>query len=179
MASKKIESKSSVASDAYTRPITYSRSKGIIQEPDQGSIIAQSILKQLIEFLKAGIVIKENSLYETLILPLKIGDKGKNVVQENQPQRQSASIASLSVQQLHDMITNSIKAQHEGPLQTSFMYSKPYTKRIDNLRMPLGYKSKKFQQFDEKGNLKKYITHFVKTCTNAGSRGDQLIKYFV
>ena len=31
---------------------------------------------------------------------VKFGDKGKNVVQENQPQQQSASVASLSVQQL-------------------------------------------------------------------------------
>ncbi|KAA0063852.1 ty3-gypsy retrotransposon protein [Cucumis melo var. makuwa] len=65
-------------------------------------------------------------------------DKGKNVVQENQPQQQPVSVASLSVQQLQDMIVNFIKAQYGGPPQTSFMYSKPYTKRIDNLRMPLG-----------------------------------------
>ncbi|TYK20601.1 ty3-gypsy retrotransposon protein [Cucumis melo var. makuwa] len=49
------------------------------------------------------------------------------------------------------MIANSIRAQYGGQPQTSFMYSKPYTKRIDNLRMPLGYQSSKFQQFDGKG----------------------------
>ncbi|KAA0052091.1 retrotransposon gag protein [Cucumis melo var. makuwa] len=38
------------------------------------------------------------------------------------------------------MIANSIRAQYGGSPQTSFMYSKPYTKRIDNLRMPLGIK---------------------------------------
>ncbi|KAA0051630.1 ty3-gypsy retrotransposon protein [Cucumis melo var. makuwa] len=69
---------------------------------------------------------------------VKATDKGKNVVQENQPQQQSVSVASLSVQQLDDMIANSIRAQYGGPPQTTFMYSKPYTKRIDNLRMPLG-----------------------------------------
>ncbi|TYK08807.1 ty3-gypsy retrotransposon protein [Cucumis melo var. makuwa] len=31
---------------------------------------------------------------------VKASDKGKNVVQENQPQQQSASVASLSIQQL-------------------------------------------------------------------------------
>ncbi|KAA0049812.1 ty3-gypsy retrotransposon protein [Cucumis melo var. makuwa] len=67
---------------------------------------------------------------------VKATNKGKNVVQENQPQQQSVSVASLLVQQLQDMIRNFIKAQYEGPPQTSFMYSKPYTKRIDNLRMP-------------------------------------------
>ncbi|TYK15314.1 ty3-gypsy retrotransposon protein [Cucumis melo var. makuwa] len=46
MASKKAASKSSVASDAYIGPITRSRSKGITQEQDQGSNVAQSILNK-------------------------------------------------------------------------------------------------------------------------------------
>ncbi|KAA0031663.1 retrovirus-related pol polyprotein from transposon tnt 1-94 [Cucumis melo var. makuwa] len=62
--SKKVASNSSVASDAYTGPITRSRSKGITQEQDQGSNVAQSILKQLMESPKAGIVLKENHLYD-------------------------------------------------------------------------------------------------------------------
>ncbi|KAA0057704.1 ty3-gypsy retrotransposon protein [Cucumis melo var. makuwa] len=41
---------------------------------------------------------------------VKATDKGKNVVQENQPQQQSVSIASLLVQQLQDMIANFIRA---------------------------------------------------------------------
>ncbi|KAA0061178.1 ty3-gypsy retrotransposon protein [Cucumis melo var. makuwa] len=73
---------------------------------------------------------------------VKPTDKGKNVVQENQPQQQSVSVAFLSVQQLQDMIENSIRAQYGEPLQTSFMYSKPYNKKIDNLRMPLGFQPK-------------------------------------
>ncbi|KAA0061113.1 ty3-gypsy retrotransposon protein [Cucumis melo var. makuwa] len=246
MASKKAASNSSVASNAYTGPITRSRSKGITQEQDQGSNVAQSILKQLMESLKAGIVIKENPLYDNSdsssskskkethpdvmsvmmadITPeaamaemerkinflmkaveerdheiialreqmrtretaessqtpiVKATDKGKNVVQENQPQQQSVSVASLSVQQLQDMIANSIRAQYGGPPQTTFMYSKSYTKRIDNLRMPLGYQPPKFQQFNGKGNPKQHIAHFNETCENAGSRGDQLVRQFV
>ncbi|TYK29266.1 retrotransposon gag protein [Cucumis melo var. makuwa] len=202
MASKKATSKSSVASDAYIGPITRNHSKGITQEQDQGFVIAQSILKQLMESSKAGIVIKENLLFDNydsassklkieayldviyvmmvdvtieavvakmerkINLQMKVveerdhkittlreqmrtyetvessqtpvvkaSDKGKNAVQENQPQQQSAYIASLSLQQLQDMIANSIRAQYEGPPQTSFMYSKSYTKRIDNLKM--------------------------------------------
>ncbi|KAA0041771.1 retrotransposon gag protein [Cucumis melo var. makuwa] len=77
------------------------------------------------------------------------------------------------------MIANSIRAQYRGPPQTSFMYSKPYTKRINNLRMPLGYQPSKFQKFDGKGNPKQHIAHFVETCENAGSRGDQLVRQFV
>ncbi|TYJ98562.1 ty3-gypsy retrotransposon protein [Cucumis melo var. makuwa] len=110
---------------------------------------------------------------------VKATDKGKNVVQDNQPQQQSVSVASLLVWQLQDTIANSIRAQYGGPSQTSFMYSKPYTKRIHNLRMPLGYQPQKFQQFDGKGNPKQHIAHFVETCKNAGSRGDQLVRQFV
>ena len=77
-------------------------------------------------------------------LVVKATDKGKNVVQENQPQQQSVYVASLSVQQLQDMIANSIRAQYGGPQQTSFMYSKPYTKRIDNFKMSLEYQPPKF-----------------------------------
>ncbi|KAA0067537.1 ty3-gypsy retrotransposon protein [Cucumis melo var. makuwa] len=71
-------------------------------------------------------------------------DKEKNVVQESQPQQQLASVASLSIQQLQDMIVNSIRAQYGGLLQTYFIYFKPYIKRINNLRMSVGSQSPKF-----------------------------------
>ena len=59
------------------------------------------------------------------------------------------------------------------------MYSKPYTKRIDNLRMPMGYQPSKFQSFDGKGNPKQHVAHFIETCNNAGTDGDLLVKQFV
>ena len=59
------------------------------------------------------------------------------------------------------------------------MYSKPYTKRINSLRMPMGYQPPKFQSFDEKENPKQHVTHFVETCNNAGTNGDLLVKQFV
>ena len=65
MTPKKIASKSSFTSDTYTRPITDNLSKGIIHEPDQYSVIAQSILRKLMEFLKVEIVIKENVLHDS------------------------------------------------------------------------------------------------------------------
>ncbi|TYK02185.1 ty3-gypsy retrotransposon protein [Cucumis melo var. makuwa] len=74
---------------------------------------------------------------------VKNTNKRKAVRQESQPQN-STSIASLSVQQLQEMIANSIKTQYGGPAQTFSLYSKTYTKRIDNLRMPNGYQSPKF-----------------------------------
>ncbi|KAK3019156.1 hypothetical protein RJ639_003243 [Escallonia herrerae] len=48
------------------------------------------------------------------------------------------SAASLSVQQLLYMIASTIRAQYRGPSRETLMYSKPYTKRIDNMRMPVG-----------------------------------------
>ncbi|KAI3445236.1 hypothetical protein Pfo_001901 [Paulownia fortunei] len=58
-------------------------------------------------------------------------------------------------------------------------YDKPYTQRIDNLRMLVGYQLPKFQQFDGKDNLKQYVTHFIETCNNTGTHEDYQIKQFV
>ncbi|XP_012828827.1 PREDICTED: uncharacterized protein LOC105950052 [Erythranthe guttata] len=89
------------------------------------------------------------------------------------------SVATLSVQQLQEMIANTIKAQYGGPSQVSPIYSKPYIKRIDALRMPAGYQPPKLQQFDGKANPKQHIAHFIETCNNAGTNGDLLVKQFV
>ena len=77
------------------------------------------------------------------------------------------------------MITNTIRAQYGGYSTSSFIYSKSYIKRIDNMRMPNGYQPPKFLQFDRKGNPKQHIAHFVKTCENVGTQGSLLIKQFV
>ena len=70
-------------------------------------------------------------------------DEGREI--ENTPRReQSTSIASLSIQQLQDMITNTIQAQYGGFSTSSLTYSKLYTKCIDNMRMPNGYQPPKF-----------------------------------
>ena len=54
------------------------------------------------------------------------------------------------------------------------MYSKPYTKRIDNLCMP-----PKFQSFDVKRNPIQHVAQFVEACNNTGIDGDLLVKRFV
>ncbi|KAH7861464.1 hypothetical protein Vadar_026563 [Vaccinium darrowii] len=77
------------------------------------------------------------------------------------------------------MIASTIRAQYGGSPQNEFTYSKPYTKRIDCFRMPVGYQPPKFQQFAGKGNPKQHIAHFVETCNNAATEGDLLIKQFV
>ncbi|KAK4389554.1 hypothetical protein Sango_2292400 [Sesamum angolense] len=75
--------------------------------------------------------------------------------------------------------TRTIKSKIEGSSKSSLTYSKPYTPRIDNLKMPMGYQPPKFQQFDGKGNPKQHVAHFVETCNNAGTYGDHLVKQFV
>ena len=59
------------------------------------------------------------------------------------------------------------------------MYFKPYTKMIDNLCMLVGYQPLKFQSFNGKGNSKQHLIHYVKTCNNAGTEGDLIVKQFV
>ncbi|TQE09444.1 hypothetical protein C1H46_004937 [Malus baccata] len=91
----------------------------------------------------------------------------------------TALMGSLSVKQLQEMIASTVKAQYEGSLHASTLYSKPYSRKIDALRMPRGYQPPKFMQFDEKGNLKQHVAHFVETCNNAGTKRDYLAKQFV
>lgn len=74
---------------------------------------------------------------------------------------------------------NFILIQYEGPSQNSFMYSKLYTKRINNLWIPAKYQPTMFEQFNEKGNPKQHITCFVETCKNARIKGDLLVNQFV
>ncbi|KAL0324741.1 UNVERIFIED_CONTAM: hypothetical protein Scaly_2441200 [Sesamum calycinum] len=45
--------------------------------------------------------------------------------------------------------------------------------------MPMGYQPPKFQQFDGKGNSKQHVAYFIKTCNNARTYGDHLVKQFV
>ncbi|KAL0458511.1 UNVERIFIED_CONTAM: hypothetical protein Slati_0478300 [Sesamum latifolium] len=98
---------------------------------------------------------------------------------EQKSSHSATSVVALSVQQLQEMITNTIKAQYGGSAQNSPAYSKPYSKQIDALRMPTSYQLPKLQQFDGKGNPKQHIAHFIETCNNAGSDGHLLVKQFV
>ena len=74
------------------------------------------------------------------------------------------------------MITNTIRAQYGGSFTSSLTYSKPYTKRIDNMRIPNGYQPPKFLQFVGKGNPKQQIAHFVETYENARTQEDLLVR---
>ena len=60
--------------------------------------------------------------------------------------------------------------------QLSYIYAKPYSQRIDMIKIPNNYQPLKFQQFDGKGNLRQHIAHFMETCNNAGTYGDLMVK---
>ncbi|CAL5443781.1 unnamed protein product [Camellia sinensis] len=95
------------------------------------------------------------------------------------PSVQPISVALLSVQQLQDMITNTIRAQYSGVPQSTLMYSKPYTRQMDSLQMPIDCQPPKFVQFDRRGNPKQHIVYFVETCDSVGTEGNFLVKQFV
>ncbi|KAL0367323.1 UNVERIFIED_CONTAM: hypothetical protein Sradi_3622400 [Sesamum radiatum] len=77
------------------------------------------------------------------------------------------------------MITNTVKTHRDRTTQSLSAYSKLYTKRINALRMPMGYQPPKLRQFNGKGNPRQHIAHFIETCNNAGTGGDILVKQFV
>ncbi|KAL0453820.1 UNVERIFIED_CONTAM: hypothetical protein Slati_1360100 [Sesamum latifolium] len=92
---------------------------------------------------------------------------------------QVSSDGLIPVNQLKEFIEGTIRSKIEGSSKSSLTYSKPYTPRIDSLKMPIGYQLPKFQQFNGKGNPKQHVAHFVETCNNAGTHGDHLVKQFV
>ncbi|GAA0143300.1 hypothetical protein LIER_04018 [Lithospermum erythrorhizon] len=90
----------------------------------------------------------------------KISSKEANI--------QISSEGLIHIDQLKQFIEGTIKSKYEDP-KTSHVYVKPYTRRIDLMRMPNGYQLPKLQQFDGNGNLKQHVAHFVETCNNAGT----------
>ncbi|KAL0307197.1 UNVERIFIED_CONTAM: hypothetical protein Sradi_6137000 [Sesamum radiatum] len=66
---------------------------------------------------------------------------------------QISSDGSIFMDQLKEFIEGTIRSKIEGSSKSSHTYSKPYTPRIDGLKMPMGYQPPKFQQCDGKGNL--------------------------
>ena len=85
----------------------------------------------------------------------------------------------IPVDKLKDFIKEVIKDKSESTSKSSLTYVKSYSQRIDNLKIYVDYHPPKLQQFDNKGNLKQHVAHFVETCNNAGTYGDYLVKQFV
>ncbi|KAI3446917.1 hypothetical protein Pfo_003582 [Paulownia fortunei] len=92
---------------------------------------------------------------------------------------QVSSDGLIPADQLKEFIMGTIKDKFDGSSKSYLTYTKPYTQRIDNLRMPVGYQPLKFQHFDGKGNPKQHVAHFIETCNNARTYEDYLFKQFV
>ncbi|KAL0294144.1 UNVERIFIED_CONTAM: hypothetical protein Scaly_2573900 [Sesamum calycinum] len=67
---------------------------------------------------------------------------------------QVSSEGLIPVDQLKEFIMGTIQNKLDGSSKSSMTYTKPYTERINNLQMSVGYQPLKFQQFDDKGNQK-------------------------
>ncbi|WMV50456.1 hypothetical protein MTR67_043841 [Solanum verrucosum] len=85
----------------------------------------------------------------------------------------------IPIDQLMDFIIKAIEDKSESSSKFSPTYAKPYAQRIDNLKMHEGYQPPKLQQFDDKGNLKQHIAHFIETCNDAEKYSDYFIKKFI
>ncbi|TYK04956.1 ty3-gypsy retrotransposon protein [Cucumis melo var. makuwa] len=180
-------------SDAYTGPITRSHSKGITQEQNQGFDIAQSILKQLVESPKAGNVIKENPLYESDFA----SSKSKK---EAHPDVMSVIMADITTEatkaEMERKINLLVKVVEERDHKITAFRDQMWTcESTESSKTPLvkaDDKGKAVLQENQmqhsisiaslsvqqlKGNPKQHIAHFVETCENAGSRGDQLVSW--
>ncbi|KAL0303077.1 UNVERIFIED_CONTAM: hypothetical protein Sradi_6175800 [Sesamum radiatum] len=76
-------------------------------------------------------------------------------------------------------VNEAIAKTYETRVQAFKSYVKPYTRRIEQLRMPENYQPPKFQQFNGHGDPRQHIAHFVETCNDAGTDGDLLVKQFL
>jgi len=85
----------------------------------------------------------------------------------------------MTAEQIQELIARAVKTQLGVGSQKSHLYTKPYTNRIDALRIPYGYQPPKFNQFEGRGNPKQHVAHFIETCNNAGTDGDLQVKQFV
>ncbi|KAH0658238.1 hypothetical protein KY289_026986 [Solanum tuberosum] len=110
----------------------------------------------------------------------KIQDEGESCIKQTKINEIYLSVEGLiPIDQLKDFIIEVLEDKSESSSKFSPTYAKPYTQSIDNLKMPKGYQPPKLQQFDGKGNPKQHIAHFIKTCNDAGTYGDYLVKEFV
>ncbi|KAL0320279.1 UNVERIFIED_CONTAM: hypothetical protein Sradi_5289400 [Sesamum radiatum] len=85
----------------------------------------------------------------------------------------------ISIEHVKNTVNEAIANAYDARAQPFKSYIKPYTKRIEQLRVPENYQPPKFQQFNGHGDPRQHIAHFVETCNNAGTDGDLLVKQFV
>jgi len=69
----------------------------------------------------------------------------------------------MTIEQIQDLIANTVKPQLGLGVRKTHLYPKPYIKRVDALYILCGYQPPKLQQFDGKGNPKQHVVHFIET----------------
>ncbi|KAK4385814.1 hypothetical protein Sango_2705400 [Sesamum angolense] len=143
--------------------------------PEQDAQIAR-LVNKADNIDTSHVMEKQVEAHEEVEMPIKqhYAEKDKSA-----KEFQISSDRLIPVDQLKKFIEGTTRSKVEGSSRSSFTYSKPYTPRIDSLKMPIGYQPPKFQQFDGKGNHKQHVVHFVETCNNAGTYGDHLVTQFV
>ncbi|PKI65202.1 hypothetical protein CRG98_014351 [Punica granatum] len=88
-------------------------------------------------------------------------------------------VGSIPASQLQEIVRVALRRQVEAYSSSLVTYERPYTWRIELMRMPANYQSPKLQQPDGRGNPRQHVADFVKTCNNAGTEGDMPVKQFV
>ncbi|KAI4370364.1 hypothetical protein MLD38_018723 [Melastoma candidum] len=107
-------------------------------------------------------------------------DKGKGVMTVDDSAKHTSIIEDpIPAKAMMELIKEKAKSELEGKSSSSSAYYKPYSRRIEGLKMPVGYQPPYFQQFDGKGNPRQHVPHFIETCNNAGTDGDWMVKQFV
>ncbi|KAL0447765.1 UNVERIFIED_CONTAM: hypothetical protein Slati_1904400 [Sesamum latifolium] len=109
-------------------------------------------------------------------------DEAETSLKQQSNEREKSSTKELQVSseelipidQLKEFIMGTIQNKLDGSTKSFMTYVKPYTRRIDNLKMPAGCQPPKFQQFDGEDNPKQHVAHFIETCNDAGTYGDHL-----
>ncbi|KAH0746047.1 hypothetical protein KY285_007704 [Solanum tuberosum] len=91
---------------------------------------------------------------------------------------QVSSEGTIPINQIREFIMGTIIVKYEVATKSSLTYARPYTARINSLKMLAGYQPPNYQQFDGKESLKQHVAHFIETCNNAGTYGDYLVKQF-
>ncbi|KAL0416965.1 UNVERIFIED_CONTAM: hypothetical protein Slati_3528400 [Sesamum latifolium] len=82
-------------------------------------------------------------------------DEAETSLKQQSNEREKSSTKELQVSseelipidQLKEFIMETIQNKLDGSTKSSMTYVKPYTRRIDNLKMPAGCQPPKFQQF--------------------------------
>ena len=114
---------------------------------------------------------KKSSKASNKGLGTKDSDKKSSHSKESDDERRATkdrSLASISAEHIQNLIANTVKAHLGGDSYKTYLYKKPYTKRVDAAHLPHGYQPPKFRY----SNHKQHIAYFIETCSNAATKGD-------